>query len=62
MTKLMKIIKNLYKSKKSKNKKFQTQINIKTIKKYNFLISSTKKIFNYLKQIFIKALIIQHLD
>ena len=44
----------------SKNNKFRklTYIpNIKAIKKSTFLITNTKKAFNYLKQVFIKALI-----
>ena len=36
--------------------------NIGAIKKSTFLTSNTKEIFNHLKQIFIKILILQHFD
>ena len=35
---------------------------IRAIKKSSFLTLNTKKVFNYLKQVFIKALILQHFD
>lgn len=41
-----KIFKNLYKSKKFKNTKSKTQICIKAIKKFIFLIFNIKKAFN----------------
>ena len=36
--------------------------NIKAIRKFIFLTSNTKKTFNYLRQIFIKALIILYFN
>lgn len=55
-----KIVKNLSKSQRSKNEKFKIQKckNIRAIKKLIFLIYSTKKVFNHLRQVFIKALIL----
>ena len=55
-----KIIVNL-----SKNNKFERLMympNIKAIEKSIFLISNTKKAFNYLRQTFIKALILQYFN
>ena len=51
-----KIITNL--SNKSKNDKFRNLIympNIRAIKKLTFLTFNVKKVFNYLKQVFIKT-------
>lgn len=57
--KVDKIFRTLFKFKKLKNKKIKILIytNIKVIKKPIFLIFITKKVFNYLKQVYIKALI-----
>ena len=52
-------------SSKFKNDKFEklTYIaNIGAIKKPIFLTFNTKKVFNYLRQAFIKASILQHFD
>lgn len=49
--------KNLFKSKKLKNKKFKIQTNIEATSKLIFLIFSIKKVFNQLKGIFTKILI-----
>lgn len=59
------IIKNLFKFKKSKNNKFKNLLyisNIRTVEKFIFLISNFKKFLNFLKQIFIKALYLQNFD
>ena len=53
--KVYKMVKNLFKSKKSINKKFKNLTYIRAIEKHIFLISNTKKTFNYLKQACIKA-------
>lgn len=53
-----KTIKNLFKFKSSKNKKFKNLINIETIGESIFLTLSTKKIFNRLRQEFIKVSIL----
>lgn len=50
-----KTFKNLSKSKKLKNKRFKNLIYIKAIEELIFLTPNTKKLFNYLKQKFIKA-------
>lgn len=58
-------MKNLSKSKMSKNNKSGSLTyiqNIWAIKKPIFLIFDAKKIFYYLRQVFIKALILQHFD
>ena len=49
-------------SNKSKNKQFENQTYIKAIKKSICLTFNVKKIFNYLKQAFIKAPILWHFD
>ena len=55
-----KIVMNLSKNDKSKN---LTQMpNIGAMKKLIFLTLDTKKIFNHLKQVFIKILIFQHFN
>ena len=51
---------NLSKNNKSRN--LTHLLNIKVIKKFTFLISNTKKIFNRLWLAFIKAPIFQHFD
>lgn len=59
------MVKNLSKSKKLKNKKSEilTRLsNIKAIEKPMFLTLNGRKAFNYLRQTFIKALILQHFD
>lgn len=43
------MIKNLFKSQKYKNKKFENQIYIEAIKKPIFQISNIKKAFNHLR-------------
>ena len=56
--KVYKTSKNLSRSKKSKNKNSRNWTyltNMKTIKKPIFLTFNTKKVFNHLKQVFIKA-------
>lgn len=53
-----KIFKNLSKYKKLKNEKFKNLIRISVTKELIFRISSTRKAFNFLKQVFVKALII----
>lgn len=55
-----KMVKNFFKSKKLKNKKSEilTYINIKAIEESIFLIVTIQEAFNYLKQTFIKALIL----
>ena len=60
-----KIIKDLSKSKKSKNKKSKIltySLDIRATGKPMFLTFNAKKAFNHLKQAFIKALILQHFD
>ena len=54
-SKTNKTIINLSKNNKSKDSTYLP--NIRTTKKSTFLIYNTKKAFNYLKQVFIKALI-----
>ena len=49
-------------SKNKKSKKLTRVPNIKVTGKLNFLISSTKKVFNHLWLAFIKAPILQHFD
>ena len=52
-------------SSKFKNNKFEKLMhipNIGAIRKPSFLTSNNKKIFNHLRPIFIKALILQHFD
>ena len=56
------MVKNLSKLKKSKNKKSEIEMHIRAIKKFTFLIPSTKKAFNCLWQAFVKAVILQHFD
>ena len=51
---------NLSKNNKSKNLMYMPNIGV--TRKLIFLISNTKKIFNHLKQAFIKALLFQHFD
>ena len=58
-------IRNLSKSKKLKNNKFGNLMCIWTIEamgKLSFLTRDTKKAFNYLRQAFIKAPILQYFD
>ena len=55
-SKINKTVINL--SNKLKNKKFENQIYIKVTKKPIFLIFHAKKVFKYLKQTFIKTLIL----
>ena len=55
-----KIVINLSKNNKSRN--LICIPNIKAIKKLTFLNPNAKKIFNYLKQTFIKGPILQHFD
>ena len=50
-----KTIKNLSKSKKSKNEKSKVQTRIKALGETTFLTPGAKKAFNHLKQVFIKA-------
>ena len=57
-----KIIIDLSKSKKLKNIKFKIQVHIKAIKEAISQILSTNEVFNLLKQVFIKALIVQYFD
>ena len=52
-----KMFKNLFKSKKLKNKKFENLTRIRAIRKPIFLTSEIKKVFNSLSQAFIEALI-----
>ena len=52
-----KIFKNLFRSKKLKNKKFGNPIYIKAAKKSIFLNLNAKKVFIYLRQAYIKTLI-----
>ena len=54
--------KNLSKSKKSKNNKSENLMYNGAIEKPLFLTPIAKKIFNYLRQAFVKALILQHFD
>ena len=49
-------------SKNIKSKELIYMPNIKTTKKPIFLISNTKNVISYLKQVFIKALIFQRFD
>ena len=63
--KVNEMVKNSSKSKKLKNKKSENLIYIQdigAIGKSIFLIPSTKKAFNYLRQVFIKAPILQYFD
>lgn len=56
---------NLSKFNKSKNSKSENLTfipNIKAMRKPMFQISSARKAFNYLKQVFIEAQILQHFD
>ena len=53
---------NLSKSKKLKNAKSGIQTRIKVMEKTIFLTSSAKEVFNQLKQVFIKPLILRHFD
>lgn len=53
-----KIARNLFQFKKLKNNKSKNLIYIEVIRELIFLISDIKKIFNYLRQIFIKTLIL----
>ena len=56
---------NLSKSKKSKNDKSGNSTCVPTIKATEepiFLTSNTKEVFNYLRQAFIEAPILQHFD
>lgn len=55
-----KIVKNWFKSKKLKNTKYKILIcsNIGVTRKYTFLTSGAKKAFSFLRQLFIKALIL----
>ena len=64
ISKIDKIVKILFNFKKSKNSKFKIliYINIEVIKKFIFLNVNVKKNFNFLKQAFIKILIIQHFN
>ena len=55
-----KMVVNLCKNKKSR--KLTRVLNIGAIKKLNFLTPIAKKVFNYLRLAFIKALIFQHFD
>ena len=54
------IIVNL--SKNNKSKKLRYVLNIRATRKFIFLTPNTKKIFNYLRQAFIKALILQYFN
>lgn len=56
------VIKNLSKSKKWKNEKFENLTYIKTIKEFIFLTFGVKNSFNLLRQIFIKTIIVQNFD
>lgn len=63
--KVNKTVKNLFKSKKFENNKSEILMyfsNIEARKKPIFQTSGAKKAFNCLKQEFIKALILQHLN
>lgn len=59
-----KVLKNLSKSKKSKNTKFKisTRTNIGATRKSFFLTLGTKKTYNHLRQAFIIAPILQYFD
>lgn len=60
-----KIVKNLSKSKNLKNNKSKNLMhvqNIGAIGEHTFLTSGTKEAFNYLRQVFIKAPILQHFN
>lgn len=49
---------NLFEFKRSKNKKSKNLIRIKAMGKPTFLTFNARKVFNYLKQVFIKTLIL----
>ena len=49
-------------SKNNKSKNLTYILNIRATKKLTFLIFNAKKVFNYLKQLFIKALIFRRFD
>ena len=51
-----------FKSKNKKSKKLTRMLNIKAIGKPNFLTLNARKIFNYLRLVFIKAPILRHFD
>ena len=51
-----------FKSKNNKSEKLTHMPNIEAIKKLIFLTLDAKKTFNYLRQAFIKALILQHFN
>lgn len=53
---------NLSKSNKSKNNKSENLMCIRAMEKPIFLILSARKVFNLLRQIFIKTPILQHFD
>ena len=53
---------NLFKSKKSKNAYSGIQTRLGATGELTFLISDTRKVFNQLKQAFIKAPIYRHFD
>ena len=55
VNRLNKMVVNLFKNNKSKNLTYM--LNIEVTEKPTFLFFNAKKIFNYLKQAFIKALI-----
>ena len=60
-----KTMRNLFKSRNLKNNKSGNLMHVPTIKamgKLIFLTPEAKEIFNYLKQSFIKALILRHFD
>ena len=57
-----KTIVDLSKSKNEKSRKLTYMLNIKAIRKPNFLTPNAKKTLNYLRLAFIKALILQHFD
>ena len=60
-----KTVRNLSKFKGSKNNKSEnlTRIpNIRATREFTFLTSGAKEAFNYLRQVFIKAVILQNLD
>ena len=54
--------KNLLKSKKSKNAKSKIQMRLGAMGKPIFLTSNAREAFNQLRQVFTKALILQHFD
>ena len=53
---------NLSKFKKLKNEKSEVQIRIRALGETTFLISSTRKAFNHLRQAFIEAPILRYFD